>query len=87
MSLHHVAPLAGARIETGCRRAVPWTRPSPPSRGRGLKRLQHVADAAQPLSPPSRGRGLKQLIWKVANMGIRVAPLAGARIETASPPS
>jgi len=55
---------------------------SPPARGRGLKH-GNVADKLQgDLSPPARGRGLKQGNVVDHDKFARVAPRAGAWIET-----
>ena len=78
----HVAPLAGAWIETtppARRLRRGWSRPS---RARGLKldELKIIYDII--LSRPSRARGLK-LREDLIRQLPRVAPLAGAWIETA----
>jgi len=58
-------------------------RPSPPVRGRGLKRYYGPRPPPHIKSPPVRGRGLK-LSHQCHNFLLRrVAPRAGARIETA----
>ena len=104
----HVAPRAGARIETSTKRTrlspVPASPPargrglkrvrlgtgtlalrrSPPARGRGLKLIQHqVCRITGIRSPPARGRGLKHhCVLCASSNQQRVAPRAGARIET-----
>ena len=78
-----VAPFAGAWIETR------WPRPrfdalvgSPPSRGRGSKpRVDRACDRRR-WSPPSRGRGSKLQRRGLRSPPPRVAPFAGAWIET-----
>ena len=47
-----------------------------------MKRRAHALRDAQIESPPSRGRGLKLLDGLPGDLGGRVAPFAGARIET-----
>ena len=55
---------------------------SPPMRGRGLK-LASACQKASPLrSPPMRGRGLKQAVQVDDLVEYKVAPHAGAWIET-----
>ena len=79
-----VAPHAGARIETGKERTgYPTQKPSPPMRGRGLKHNNHPNRRPPPCrSPPMRGRGLKHQGARQGVQPHRVAPHAGARIET-----
>ena len=81
-----VAPLAGAWIEIhkgggdahGGHKSLP-------SRERGLKSLQLLNTASEPLSLPSRERGLKSLAPEIPDKSPQVAPLAGAWIEIAYP--
>src|SRR5690348_14493848 len=82
--LHHVvAPRAGAWVETRPSSASGSASTSLPVRGRGLK--LHVVDPAVPRvrSPPVRGRGLKPAGSRRARPYDRVAPRAGAWVETA----
>jgi len=80
-----IAPITGARIETASRRRPCPSCPSPPSRGRGLK-LPWVGHSRGVLSsPPSRGRGLKHAARLRVSGRHRIAPITGARIETARP--
>ena len=58
---------------------------SHPSRVRGLKLLQPAGIAFEYSSHPSRVRGLKQWLYPLENSLFRVAPLAGAWIETLTP--
>jgi len=58
---------------------------SPPMRGRGLKPVNLAVELAGRLSPPMRGRGLKQSRLFPTAHSIRVAPHAGAWIETCYP--
>ena len=51
-------------------------------RGRGLKPAKDVTDIEKHGSPPMRGRGLKLISSSVIVDTIRVAPHAGAWIET-----
>ena len=77
-----VAPRAGARIETDLQLMV---KSSPPVRGRGLKRSPWATNYGTIMSPPVRGRGLKQdqfVTRRSRPADKRVAPRAGARIET-----
>src|SRR5690606_24173373 len=79
----HVAPHAGAWIETKVMAYLAVGKMSSPTRGRGLEPL-HVADAIARLqSPPTRGRGLKPSPNPLTRPRARVAPHAGAWIETA----
>ena len=55
---------------------------SPPARGRGLKLLQSYKGSCAAPSPPARGRGLKHVLNITIVLGRRVAPRAGAWIET-----
>ena len=55
---------------------------SPPARGRGLKHLIGLGPGSLCLSPPARGRGLKQRDRDDGRTALRVAPRAGAWIET-----
>ena len=59
---------------------------SPPSRGRGSKPCLGSLSQLTPRSPPSRGRGSKLLIKRKTVFRQRVAPLAGAWIETPKSP-
>ena len=78
------APHAGARIETRPGSHSPSIRSPPPlTRGRGSKHRNDRGAARRGASPLTRGRGSKRP--PCAQPGIvRVAPHAGARIETAS---
>ena len=78
-----VAPLAGARIET--QTPAPhrgFFIPSLPSRERELKLRRRGIVFSQAASLPSRERELKLLMLKRRPTCWKVAPLAGARIET-----
>ena len=55
---------------------------SPPTRGRGLKLDERHLAVEGVQSPPTRGRGLKPLIKQYSRMANKVAPHAGAWIET-----
>mgnify|MGYP007130809961 CR=1 FL=1 len=55
---------------------------SPPTRGRGLKRLGKYPIFQVLLSPPTRGRGLKPEEYLSYRQALAVAPHAGAWIET-----
>ena len=56
---------------------------SPPARGRGLKLRQYIVSIyPHKGSPPARGRGLKPEYPLVIVTRSRVAPRAGAWIET-----
>ena len=55
---------------------------SPPMRGRGLKPVLRAVRELVTWSPPMRGRGLKQVAYRRRSGLRRVAPHAGARIET-----
>ena len=55
---------------------------SPPTRGRGLKRKSARRRSHASVSPPTRGRGLKRPGLYERARADRVAPHAGARIET-----
>ena len=55
----NVAPHAGAWIETPFCPRRGRSRPSPPTRGRGLKPNPGSPEAVALGSPPTRGRGLK----------------------------
>ncbi len=55
----HVAPHAGAWIETVSNRIALPSLMSPPTRGRGLKPPIIRPLYPRPVSPPTRGRGLK----------------------------
>ena len=57
---------------------------SPPARGRGLKHKQEPEALGLDASPPARGRGLKQARAGGQARRVRVAPRAGAWIETLS---
>jgi len=79
----HVAPRAGARIETRCQPSLPiFCHGSLPARERGLKlgQVRLVGDRAASL--PARERGLKHLTRVSLRAFLLVAPRAGARIET-----
>ena len=59
--LEHVAPRAGAWIETsGVNAPRPRQAWSPPARGRGSKRAAGADHGAHRRSPPARGRGSKR---------------------------
>ena len=82
-----VAPLAGARVET-TGDAPPTSKftQSRPSRARGLKlSASRFRQARLRWSRPSRARGLKRFYDALPEINRFVAPLAGARVETASP--
>jgi len=55
---------------------------SPPMRGRGLKQGSADGDIAIVASPPMRGRGLKRFRINRGDRPEKVAPHAGAWIET-----
>ena len=57
-------------------------RRSPPTRGRGSKRSMPVSRPLLGVSPPTRGRGSKPLLQPVDDAFMRVAPHAGAWVET-----
>ena len=77
-----VAPHAGAWIETSSITAMRLSGWSHPMRVRGLKPA-HSATCTSPLgSHPMRVRGLKQPLGAFAQYLNRVAPHAGAWIET-----
>ena len=81
-----MSPLAQGR---GLKRAVAETcltcAASPLAQGRGLKR-QRIAVCLQPLSSPlAQGRGLKLIFANAVKELIKVAPRAGAWIETWRP--
>ena len=81
-----VAPYAGARIETWADLPAAWRHHrSPPTRGRGLKPFRPARVHRCRGSPPTRGRGLKRSDRYSKNPIPRVAPYAGARIETHVP--
>jgi len=78
-----VAPLAGAWIETfSTRTSLTSAIASPPSRGRGSKQQGQAPSGSSDWSPPSRGRGSKPPHVDLVVVPHRVAPLAGAWIET-----
>ena len=81
-STYHVAPHAGAWIETNGRAKRRKLTPSPPMRGRGLKHITTHCQESMQRSPPMRGRGLKHLFGPDRPGQSRVAPHAGAWIET-----
>ena len=60
----------------------PIPKVSHPSRVRGLKLLPDIFSPSFGASHPSRVRGLKLTLWPHSLSGARVAPLAGAWIET-----
>src|SRR5208337_4575675 len=77
-----VAPRAGARIETCPRCGRSRREWSLPARERGSKLRAVLNDLAPRASLPARERGSK-LVYRDPESGeIRVAPRAGARIET-----
>ena len=53
-----------------------------PVRGRGLKQAYALWQSNLPWSLPVRGRGLKPDCFYLYNVGLKVAPRAGAWIET-----
>ena len=55
---------------------------SPPARGRGLKLRKRTEKSPKPWSPPARGRGLKRWMCNMIILQFKVAPRAGAWIET-----
>ena len=55
---------------------------SPPVRGRGLKPQRYPHQIGHVVSPPVRGRGLKLFDLDADSPQIKVAPRAGAWIET-----
>ncbi len=57
-------------------------RKSPPARGRGLKQKGPKFRRSVTRSPPARGRGLKLDLFISLEQQIKVAPRAGAWIET-----
>ena len=57
-------------------------RRSPPVRGRGLKQGKPIIKSQINQSPPVRGRGLKPILPLSILPSSRVAPRAGAWIET-----
>jgi len=78
-----VAPRAGAWIETCLERSgIVNTLTSPLAQGRGLKLSFSVFLAPRKLSPLAQGRGLKQSNGSIQFYIIKVAPRAGAWIET-----
>ena len=83
-----VAPRAGAWIETlQGSAATPAQSESRPVRARGLKQFRPCRGVALPWSRPVRARGLKQpLVGQLDGRG-KVAPRAGAWIETGHVPS
>ena len=81
-AISSVAPLAGAWIETS-RIVCPISHSrSRPSRARGLKQRREGHHPVHGGSRPSRARGLKHAERPPARPACRVAPLAGAWIET-----
>ena len=58
---------------------------SPPARGRGLKRMRRMIWDGGMGSPPARGRGLKHQVSIRRSLRHKVAPRAGAWIETGAP--
>ncbi len=82
-----VAPLAGAWIETDAVMGDNMRlKESRPSRARGLKQRLPAPIPARRWSRPSRARGLKRPGVQPAAGRDRVAPLAGAWIETLTRP-
>ena len=59
-----------------------WNDRSPLTQGRGLKQLKIVIEDFMDLSPLTQGRGLKRLRSARQLVQLKVAPHAGARIET-----
>ncbi len=82
--LRTVAPRAGAWIETPKSPPVYRRPPSLPVRGRGLKLVRRLHVDEHPPSLPVRGRGLKRQKTIHLRLDFRVAPRAGAWIETPS---
>ena len=79
-----VAPLAGAWIETrSVASRLNKSTKSPLSQGRGSKLVKPTMFLGQIASPLSQGRGSKHRARNAARRPWRVAPLAGAWIETA----
>ena len=78
-----VAPHAGARIETCPLLGAPHQGRSLPTRERELKRARQLQRDGEHESLPTRERELKQRAQRPRG-GARVAPHAGARIETFS---
>src|SRR4051794_33989012 len=78
----HVAPFAGAWIETTRRRSRRRSLRSLPSRERGSKLLRHRGLWQDAGSLPSRERGSKHTQGPHRAPDAQVAPFAGAWIET-----
>ena len=74
-------PVRGRGLKQSCLGRHAEGRASPPVRGRGLKLMPSDPTSAISSSPPVRGRGLK-LFNGISGGFDRVAPRAGARIET-----
>ena len=82
LSIHNVAPHAGAWIETASVDSRRELAKSHPMRVRGLKQHQLPCNSRRPWSHPMRVRGLKHNLlfsWLIFKL---VAPHAGAWIET-----
>ena len=77
-----VAPRAGAWIETSGWSRQPGQRPSRPVRARGLKLKVTIVQFCKAQSRPVRARGLKLIAGVQRGFERRVAPRAGAWIET-----
>ncbi len=79
----NVAPRAGARIETSRYPPARVSRGCRPPCGGADRNYNSCADyVVNAGSPPVRGRGSKRLWWQALSQERRVAPRAGARIET-----
>ena len=78
----HVAPRAGAWIETLDRTAAGKVNTSRPARARGLKPAVVALVSASVASRPARARGLKRFRPGRLSNSYLVAPRAGAWIET-----
>ena len=80
-----VAPHAGAWIETDRGHQVERGQEPRPTRARGLKRWVRAVHHRYLRSRPTRARGLKPVYGQVIGVAARVAPHAGAWIETSIP--
>ena len=78
----HVAPHAGAWIETCWLPFYLTGLPSHPMRVRGLKHIKNMSDKPVIMSHPMRVRGLKRMGLLLCLLRVVVAPHAGAWIET-----
>src|SRR4051794_6820037 len=75
-------PVRGRGLKPGLTWTAEAERRSPPVRGRGLKQRGGRDGATVLVSPPVRGRGLKRRNPETRDHCARVAPRAGAWIET-----